>query len=89
MRSNPQKLEDCTDFRGQSKGGTREQLIDKCLDGIEPVQGFRVRAVGYSFVVVAFAEVPEADLVEIVQAEGAREGVGEDNVLGVGGDDVC
>jgi len=34
-------------------------------------------AVGYSFVVVAFAEVPEADLVEVVEAEGARERVDE------------
>jgi hypothetical protein len=49
----------------------------------------RVRAVRDSFVVVSFAEVPQAHLVEIVQAERAREGIGEHEVArGGGGDDV-
>lgn len=43
---------------------------------------------GYAFVVVAFAEVPEADLVVVVEAEGAGEGVDEDGVAGCGGDYV-
>lgn len=47
-----------------------------------------MRAGGYAFVVVAFAEVPQADLVEVVKAEGTGEGVDEDGITGGGGDDV-
>ena len=43
----------------------------------------------YSFIVVAFAEVPEPDLIEIVQAERACEGIDEYDVFGGGRDDVC
>ncbi len=38
--------------------------------------------------VVAFAEVPEPDVVEVVQAEGTRDGVDEDGVGDGDGEDV-
>jgi hypothetical protein len=41
-----------------------------------------------SLVVVAFAEIPEADLVEVVQADGAGDGVDQDGVGDGGGDYV-
>lgn len=47
----------------------------------------RAGAVRYAVAGVAFAEVPQADLVEVVEAEGAGEGVGEDEVAGGGGGD--
>ena len=48
----------------------------------------RLGAAGDSFVVVAFAEVPESDLVEVVQAKGAGEGVHKGDVANIGGDYV-
>lgn len=45
----------------------------------------RLRAISNPLIVVAFAEVPEPDLVEVVQAEGAGEGIDEDYVLRGGG----
>jgi hypothetical protein len=43
----------------------------------------------YALAVVAFAEIPEADLVEVVEADRAGDGVDEDSVRDGGGDDVC
>lgn len=49
-----------------------------------------MRAVGDAFVVVALAEGPQADLVEVMEAKGAGEGIDEGYVGGSGGrDDVC
>jgi hypothetical protein len=43
---------------------------------------------GDSLVVITFTEVPEANLVEIVETDGARNGIYEDGVGNGGGDDV-
>jgi hypothetical protein len=44
--------------------------------------------VGDSFAIIASTEVPEANLVEIVEADGAGDGVNEDGVGDGGGDYV-
>jgi hypothetical protein len=86
---NLNQIQNVVDFRRESDGGTGKQLIEQDFYRVEPVERLCGRAVGNSFVVVAFAEVPEADLVEIVQAEGACERVDQLDVVGGGGDDVC
>jgi hypothetical protein len=53
-----------------------------------PVQSSRRGAVGNSVAIIAFTEVPEANLVEIVEADGAGDGVYEDGVGDGGGDYV-
>ena len=51
-----------------------------------PVQGSRRGAVGDSLAVIAFAEVPQTNLVEVVEADGAGDGVDKYSV-GDGGRD--
>jgi hypothetical protein len=53
-----------------------------------PVQGSGCGATGDSLVVITFTEVPEANLVEIVETDGAGNGIYEDRVGNAGGDDV-
>jgi len=38
-----------------------------------------------AFIIITFAETPETDLVEIVEAEGTSEGIGKGNVSCYGG----
>jgi hypothetical protein len=80
MARNLDQVQNVVDFSWQGDGSAGQQFVEQDLDGVEPVQGLRGRAVRYPFVVVAFAEVPEADLVEVVQAQGAGEGVDERDV---------
>lgn len=84
MASNLDEIQNVVDIRRQRNCGAGKEFIEKNLDGIEPVECFRGRAVGYAFVVVALAEIPQADLVEIVETEGASERVDEDCVGGCG-----
>jgi hypothetical protein len=88
MACNLDQVQNVVDFRRESDGGTGKQFIEKDFYRVEPVERLCGWAVGYSFVVVAFAEVPEADLVEVVKTKGARERVDELDVAGGGGDDV-
>lgn len=80
MACNPNQLQSSIDFRRQGDSGACQQFIEKNFDGIEPVEGFWARAMGYSFIIVAFTEIPEANLVEIVQAQRACERVDENCV---------
>lgn len=66
MGSDADQLEDGDDIGWEGDGGAGQQLVEQDIDGVEPVEFLGGRAVGYAFVVVTFAEVPEADLVEIV-----------------------
>jgi hypothetical protein len=84
MASNLDEIQNVVDIRRQRNCGAGKKLIEKDIDGIEPVECFRGRAIGYAFAVVALAEIPQADLVEIVEAEGAGERVDEDCVGGCG-----
>lgn len=89
MRRGFYEVQNVIDIRRQSNGGSGEKLIEKNFDGIEPVEGFWCGAVCDSFIVVAFAEVPETNLVEIVEAEGSCERVHELNrSTGRSGDDI-
>nr|POF16534.1 hypothetical protein CFP56_24052 [Quercus suber] len=76
---------------GKREGRTRgagEQLALDDGDGIEPVEGLRVGAVGDALAIVALTEVPEADGVEVVQTKGLGETVDEHAIGEGGGDDV-
>lgn len=89
MGSKSDQSQDIVDLCGQSNGGSRKQFVEQNLDRIEPVERFWMRAVCDSFIIVAFAEVPKPNLVEIVQAEGSCEGVYENDVFASrGGDDI-
>ncbi|QSZ31784.1 hypothetical protein DSL72_001353 [Monilinia vaccinii-corymbosi] len=79
------QAEDLVDLGGERDGGAGEELVEQDLDGVEPVESRGLGAEGDAVGVVAFAEVPEADLVEVVEAEGAGERVGERD----GGPDGC
>lgn len=88
MGSNPNQFQDIRNLCGESDGGACQELVEQDLHRVEPVEWFGVGAVCDSLIVVAFAEVPEADLIEIVEAEGAGEGIDELDVICRGGDDV-
>ena len=47
-----------------------EHLVEQDLDGIEPEENARLGAGGDALVVEAFTEIPQTDLVEVVEAEG-------------------
>lgn len=83
------QIESAVDLGRQGDCGACEELVEEDGHGVEPVHRHWFGAVGYAFIVVAFAEVPEADLVEVVQAEGAREGVDEGYVGWGGGGDYA
>lgn len=85
MRRDLDEVQDVVDLRGQDDGGAGEELREQDLHGVEPVQGLRRRASGDALAVVALAVVPQADLVEVVQAEGAGDGVHEDEIRVVEG----
>jgi hypothetical protein len=89
MRGEFNDVQNVIDIRRQSNGGSGEKLIKKNFDGVEPVEGFWCGAVCDSFIVVAFAEAPETNLVKIVEAEGSCERVHELNgSTGGSGDDI-
>lgn len=88
MRRQADQPQDIVDVRRQRNRRPGQQLVEQDLHRVEPVQRARGRAVGDALVVVALAEVPQPDLVEIVEAERAREGVDEDDVAGARRDDV-
>ncbi len=90
MRGYLDQSEDIVNLGRQSNRSPRQEFIEQNLDGVEPVEAPRRGAERNAFIVIAFTEVPESDLVEIVEAEGACEGVNEHKVFaGRGGDDVC
>jgi hypothetical protein len=51
-----------------------EELLELGKRNI-PVQGSRCGTMSDSLAIIAFAEVPQADLVEVVEADGAGDGV--------------
>jgi hypothetical protein len=53
-----------------------------------PVEGSGCGATCDSLIVITFTKVPEANLVEIVETDGAGSGIYEDRVGNAGGDDV-
>ena len=55
---------------------------------IEPVQPFGRGAVGNTGLGVAFAERPQADLIEVVEAKGASDGIDQDGVWDGQGNDI-
>lgn len=57
-----------------------EQLITQNLDGVEPVQRLRVRAIRNALALVALTEIPQPNLVEIVQPQCLRNGVDQGKV---------
>ncbi|TGO81313.1 hypothetical protein BPOR_1212g00020 [Botrytis porri] len=72
---NADETEDIVYLGGESNGCAGEKFIEQDIDGVEPVEVFGGGARGDTFIVVAFAEIPETDLVEIVEAEGSGERV--------------
>lgn len=64
------QVEDVDDLGGQGDGGARQQLVEDDLDRVEPIQRFGRRAIRDSLPDISLAEVPQPDLVEIVQSDG-------------------
>ncbi|EAQ92387.1 hypothetical protein CHGG_00622 [Chaetomium globosum CBS 148.51] len=75
-----QDVEDGDDLRGEGDGGAGEQFVHENLDRVEPVQGGGLGAEGDARADVALAEVPQADLVEVVQADGLGDAVDQASV---------
>ncbi|TGO28498.1 hypothetical protein BPAE_0027g00650 [Botrytis paeoniae] len=90
VTSDADETEDIVYFSGESDGCAGEEFIEEDIDGVEPVEVSGGGASGDAFIVVAFAEIPEADLVEIVEAEGSGERVLQGDAAADGfGNDVC
>ena len=90
MGCNPDQHQDVVDLGGESNRGASEQFVEKDFNGVKPVKILGRRAICYSFIIVPFAEVPESNLVEIVKAQGACEGVDKHSVgAGIRWDNVC
>ncbi|TGO11002.1 hypothetical protein BTUL_0119g00020 [Botrytis tulipae] len=90
VTSDADETEDIVDFSGESNGCAGEKFIEEDIDGVEPVEFLGGGASGDAFIIVAFAEIPEADLVEIVEAEGSGERVLECDAAADGfGNYVC
>ncbi|TGO48473.1 hypothetical protein BCON_0239g00090 [Botryotinia convoluta] len=90
VTSDADETEDIVYFSGESNGCAGEEFIEEDIDGVEPVEVSGGGAGGDAFIVVAFAEIPEADLVEIVEAEGTGERVLQCDAAADGfGNDVC
>lgn len=70
MTCDTDETEDVVYFGGESNGCAGEKFIEEDIDGVEPVEVSGGGASGDAFIVVTFAEIPEADLVEIVEAQG-------------------
>jgi hypothetical protein len=85
IRRDPDEVQDIVDLGRQDDSGAGQELREQDLHGIEPVERLRRRAIGDALVAVALAVVPQADLVEVVQAERAGDGVHEDEVRAVEG----
>lgn len=79
------QVENIVNVGGQRNGGTGKQLVEQDGNWVEPVEGAWAGAVGYALIVITFAEIPEADVVEVVETEGAGEGVDEGEFGGGGG----
>lgn len=90
VTSDADETEDIVYFSGERNGCAGEKFIEEDIDGVEPVEVSGGGASGDAFIVVAFAEIPEADLVEIVEAEGSGERVLQCDAAADGfGNDVC
>lgn len=59
---------------------TRQQLVEDDLHRVEPVQSLGTRAVGYTLSIVALAEAPKSDTVEIVQTNSLGNRVDDSGV---------
>jgi len=68
------------DLSGKGDGGASEKLVQYDRDGVEPVKPFIFRAEGDAFVIVAFTIAPQADCVEIMESEGASDGVDQQDI---------
>lgn len=88
LRRDTQHGQDGDDLGRQGDGRAREQLVHEDLDRVEPVEGLGRGAKGDTLVEVPFAKGPEADLVEVVQADGLGDAVDQGGVGDRGGDDV-
>ena len=71
MARNPDQVQNIVDVSRQRDCCPGKKFVEKDFDRVEPVECLRRRAIGDSFIVVAFAEAPKAYLVEIVEAQGA------------------
>lgn len=69
-------------------GRSREQLAQENLDRIKPVQRLGIRAMRDALIGIALAEIPQPDLVEIVQPNGPGDTVDQDGVGDGHGDDM-
>lgn len=66
MARNSDQRQNIIDLARQRNRRSTQQFIQKNLDRVEPVKRLGGRAIGDAIIVVAFTEVPEPDLVEIV-----------------------
>jgi hypothetical protein len=88
MACNPNEIQDAGDLGGESDCGARQEFVEQDLDRVEPIERAWSRAMCNAFTVVALAEVPQADLVKIVKAQGTCKGTRKSDVAGRGRDDV-
>lgn len=79
---------DLSNFGGQCYGGPGEKLVQNDFDWVEPVVALGAGASCDAFIVVALTEVPQARLVEVVEADATGDGVDELGILNGSRDDV-
>lgn len=77
-------------MEGERTGSTGKQFIQNDLQRIKPVETFWFRTPGDPFVVVAFAEIPQPHLVEVMETDGSSDAVDQHGVgiADADGDDV-
>lgn len=75
-------IENGENLSGKGDGSAVEELGHEDLDRVEPVEVLGFTAVGDSDSHVSFAEIPEADLVEVVESYGLSDRVDQAGTWG-------
>lgn len=89
LRAELEQLQDGSNLGGQGDGGAGEQLAHEDLDGVEPIKGLGLGAKRDALAVVPLTVAPEADLVEVVQAQATGDRVQQARVGDGDGDDLA
>lgn len=69
-------------------GSSREQFTQKDIQRVEPVQRLGFRAMRDALIVIALAEIPESNLVEVVQSNRPGNTVDEERIGNGHGNDM-
>lgn len=69
VRGNPGQIKRVLDITGESNTSAGKQFIQDDFDGVEGIKSLGLGATGDARIIVALAETPQTDLIEVVKAD--------------------